>query len=107
MLHAAKRRAKETNVPFDLTFEDLCDLVVEYCPITLQPLDWTREFVEKKRPHENSPSLDKNIPSLGYIKKNCSIISHRGNTIKNNGTLEEHRRVVKYIAEQQLRDTMF
>ena len=107
MLNCARTRAKVQGVPFNLTIEDLESLVVEYCPITLQPLDWKRELVKNGMPHDNSPSLDKNIPSLGYIKKNCSIISRRGNTVKNNGTIEEHRRIVKYIAEQQLRDVVF
>lgn len=107
MLYKAKNRAKDQGVPFNLTIEDLESLIVEYCPITLQPLDWTKEFVENGRCHDNSPSLDKNIPEFGYVKSNCAIISHRGNTIKSNGTLEEHRRIVKYMAEQQLRDLEF
>jgi hypothetical protein len=107
MLKAARQRAKKQNIPFNLSAEDLHDLAVDYCPITLEPLDWTRESIVNSRPESNSPSLDKNIPELGYVKNNCAIISYRGNTIKNNGTIDEHRRIVKYMAQQQLRDLVF
>jgi hypothetical protein len=58
-------------------------------------------------PGPNSPSIDKNIPELGYVQSNCSIVSFRGNSIKSNGTIDEHRRVVQYMAAQQLRDIEF
>ena len=47
---------------------------------------------------DNSPSIDRIIPELGYTKGNIQIISHRANnTIKNNGTIEEHEKIIKYI----------
>ena len=107
MLHQAKRRAKNQNIPFSLSIEDLDSLYVTHCPITLQPLDWTREFVTNALPHDNTPSLDKNIPQNGYIRNNCAIISYKANRLKNNGTLDEHRRIVQYMAKQQLRDLQF
>ena len=82
-------------------------VVASHCPITLEPLDWTRDQVVDGNPGPNSPSIDKNKPGLGYVQTNCAIISHRANTIKSNGTIDEHRRVVQYMAAQQLRDTEF
>ena len=107
LLESAKRRAKRDNLPFDLTIEWLRTIVVSHCPITLQPLDWTKEQVINGKAGPNSPSIDKIIPELGYIKSNCSIISYRGNMIKSNGTIDEHLRTVQYMAAQQLRDTEF
>ena len=107
LLAGAKSRAKIKNLPFDLTLEWLEAMVVSHCPITLQPLDWFKEQVVNARHTPNSPSIDRVIPELGYVQSNCAIISHRGNTIKNSGTIDEHRRVVQYMAAQQLRDTEF
>lgn len=107
MLDSAKHRAKKLNIPCDLTIEYLYSLVTSHCPITLAPIDWIKAETPIGCPGPNSPSLDKIVPELGYTQGNCSIISHRGNTIKSNGTIDEHRRVIKYMAEQQLKHIDF
>lgn len=40
-------------------------------------------------PNEDSPSIDKVIPELGYVRGNVWVISNKANRIKNNATLEE------------------
>lgn len=107
LLSKAKKRAKKASLPFDLTLEWLETMVISHCPITLQPIDWLKEEVANGMPGPNSPSIDKNKPELGYVQTNCAIVSYRGNMIKSNGTIDEHRRVVQYMAAQQLRDTEF
>jgi len=107
LLTGARSRAKRSNLPFDLTLEWLESMFVSHCPITLQPLDWGKEEVANGKAGPNSPSIDKIIPELGYVKSNCAIISYRGNRIKTDGTIDEHRRVVQYMAAQQLRDVEF
>ena len=107
LLSKAKQRAKKASLPFDLTLEWLETMVISHCPITLQPIDWLKEEVANGMPGPNSPSIDKNKPELGYVQTNCAIVSFRGNSIKSNGTIDEHRRVVQYMAAQQLRDTEF
>ena len=107
LLSKAKQRAKKASLPFDLTLEWLETMVISHCPITLQPIDWLKEEVTNGIPGPNSPSIDKNKPELGYVQTNCAIVSFRGNSIKSNGTIDEHRRVVQYMAAQQLRDTDF
>ena len=104
LVERAKQRAKRDNLPFDLTIEWLRAMVVSHCPITLQPIDWTKEQVVNGNAGPNSPSIDKVKPELGYVQSNCAIVSFRGNAIKSNGTIDEHRRVVQYMAAQQLRD---
>ena len=107
LLAGAKSRAKINNLPFDLTLEWLETMVVSHCPITLQPLDWTKEQIVNGRHGPSSPSIDKIIPELGYVQSNCAIVSFRGNRIKSDGTIDEFRRMVQYMAAQQLRDTEF
>jgi len=107
LLYEAKSRAKSKGLPFDLTMEWLKTMVISHCPITLQPIDWAGEQVVDGKPGPNSPSIDKIIPKLGYVQSNCAILSHSGNSIKSDGTIDEHRRVVQYMAAQQLRDIEF
>ena len=96
-MQEAKRRARKQDVPFNLTIEHLESLVVSHCPITEEPLDWEKRYVTNGHFTKNSPSLDRIIPSLGYVPGNCAFLSHKGNTIKSNGTIEEHSRVVEYM----------
>ena len=96
-MEQAKRRARKQGVPFDLTVEYLESLVVSHCPITEEPLDWEKRHVTNGRFTKNSPSLDRIIPGLGYVPGNCAFLSHKANTIKSNGTAEEHSRIVQYI----------
>ena len=107
LLESSRSRAKAKGLPFDLTREWLETMMVSHCPITLQPIDWLREQVVDGTAGPNSPSIDRIIPELGYVQTNCAIVSFRGNSIKSNGTIDEHRRVVQYMAAQQLRDTEF
>ena len=51
----------------------------------------------KGRPKDNSPTLDRIIPSKGYVKGNVWVISMRANMIKSNATLRELERVVKAL----------
>ena len=107
LLDSARSRAKAKELPFDLTMEWLEVMIISHCPITLQPIDWLKEQVVNGTASPNSPSIDRIIPKLGYAQSNCAIISHRGNTIKNSGTIDEHCRTIQYMAAQQLRDTEF
>ena len=87
----AKRRAKRQQIPFDLEFQDMPE-VPKFCPILGIELK-----LEKDVPTDYSPSIDRIIPELGYVKDNVKIISYRANRIKNNGTAEEHIKVAEYI----------
>lgn len=90
MLAHAKVRAKKCGVPFTLTLEDL--VVPEFCPILGIKLEHGNV---KER--DSSPSLDRVVPSLGYVQGNIAVISHYANRIKNNGTAEEHRKIADWM----------
>lgn len=79
LVQSARNRAKKYNLPFDITHEDV--VIPEFCPylgIKLVPFsEWS------------SPSLDKIIPELGYVKGNIQVISTKANTMKNNATQDE------------------
>jgi hypothetical protein len=97
ILHsAAKSRAKMQNVPFNLLFEDI--VIPKFCPILEIPL----AIGTGGNPTINSPSLDKIIPELGYVKDNIQVISHKANTIKNNATLEDLIKVGEWAKKELL-----
>lgn len=85
----AKLRAKKKGFPFDIEVSDI--LIPSHCPALGIPL-----FVGKSGGIANSPSLDRLIPELGYVKGNVCIISHKANVAKNNLTPEELVRVAEW-----------
>jgi hypothetical protein len=91
MFQAAKRRAKQHKIPFEITRKDI--IIPEFCPILGIPL-----VVGGQRfATANSPSLDRRIPELGYVPGNVFVISHKANTMKSNATFEEIEQLYLYM----------
>lgn len=91
MMIAARYRAKLLGLPFTLVEADI--IIPDFCPV----LGMALEFGIRNADY--SPSMDRVIPSLGYVPSNIRIISRRANAIKRNATLEEVRRVYEYMRE--------
>lgn len=92
MWRRAKRRAKERGLPFEIERSDI--VIPSACPIlgyTLIPKSG------KSGGTYNSPSLDKVIPELGYVKGNIQVISQRANAMKADASLEELRMFASWI----------
>ena len=90
LLKNIKARAKKNNISFDLNVDDL--VLPDACPvlgIKIIPFDNS----------DNSPSVDRFIPELGYVRGNCQIISKRANHIKNNATLEEIEKLYLWMKD--------
>jgi hypothetical protein len=91
MWRAARDRAKRQGLPFDIRPLDI--FIPKECPALLIPL-----FKGKGRNGPNSPSLDKIIPELGYVKGNIRVISQLANMMKQNATLEQCVLLGQYAA---------
>jgi len=78
----AKGRAKKANFPFNIDKEDI--FIPDRCPYLNIPL-----VLDNDGKQDNSPSLDKIKPALGYVKGNVEVISEKANRIKNDATPEE------------------
>lgn len=77
-----RRRAEDRGIPFDL---DLSDMIIpSVCPVLGIVI-----VCSGGRPRPDSPSVDRMIPSLGYVRGNVRIISNRANTLKSDSTVEE------------------
>ena len=94
MLYAAKARASKDGLPFSI---DLNDIVVpDICPVLGISI-----AKNSNRCQPNSPSLDKTVPELGYVKGNVQVISHKANTIKSDATIEELEKVLDYMKSRR------
>ena len=82
MVYQAKKRAHVSNVPFNIDFDDIH--IPEKCPVLGIPI-----FCGTKQSCNNSPTLDRIIPELGYTKGNIIVMSSRANQLKSNATLQE------------------
>lgn len=90
MVRAAKARASKAGVPFDLRPEDIT--IPFECPVLGIPI-----IVGSDKASDNSPSLDRVVPLLGYVRGNVLVISNRANRIKNNATAPELRQVAEFF----------
>jgi hypothetical protein len=94
---SAKTRAKLKGLPFDVSFREDLNLP-DNCPVYDTPLDYSQlRETKKKGPLENSPSLDRHVPSLGYVRGNVRVLSNKANRLKGDGTLEDHEILLKCL----------
>jgi hypothetical protein len=93
MLYGAKRRAIAAGLSFDLVETDIH--IPELCPVFGTP------FMRGTRGNcTNSLSLDRIDSTMGYVKGNVWVISHRANTIKNDATLLELEKLVTALKKR-------
>lgn len=88
----AASRAKKKGIPFNIEVSDI--IVPKTCPVFGVPLERSEG---SKGATDNSPTLDKIIPELGYVKGNICVISWKANRLKSNGTLEDFLKIVSWL----------
>lgn len=95
MLARTKHRAKKLSLPFNLTLDDI--IIPAVCPVFGRQfnLDATNSSMK-----DWSPSIDRIVPNIGYVRGNIQIISMRANAIKRDATLEELESLVRYLKEE-------
>ncbi len=95
LLSGARSRALEGNYPFNLNLEDIYP--EKFCPILGIELKWIGNGAR----NIDSPSLDKIIPELGYVKGNVRTISWLANLMKSNASYEQlelfSKNILKYM----------
>lgn len=82
LVTGARLRCRKNGLPFDLSPDDL--VVPAVCPLLSIPI----ELHVEGRTSPNSPSLDRIVPELGYVRGNVRVISYKANTMKSNATKE-------------------
>jgi hypothetical protein len=91
LISGAAYRAKQNNIPFDLSADDLA--WPDTCPVLGIKLTYNGQRGDK----DTRASLDKLKPALGYTKKNVRVISMRANRIKSDATIEELQKIIAYM----------
>lgn len=92
LLYGSRVRAKRLALPHTLTLVDI--VIPSFCPILGVPLV---RVPGKQSPH--APSLDRVVPSLGYVPGNVRVISQRANTLKSNMSIDIVRALLRYLEE--------
>lgn len=87
----ARDRAKQKGLDFNIEVNDI--FIPELCPI----LGFKLESYSRQGGGFNSPSIDRIVPSLGYVKGNIQVISSKANRMKSDATLGELRMFSNWV----------
>ena len=97
----ARDRAKANNIPFDLSVQDIRDIITDSCPIlgikfelNKQKQTWGKG--KNQNNWQTSPSIDRIVPDKGYTKDNIIIVSLMANSIKNQATPDQIQKVATF-----------
>lgn len=92
----ARRTAKRSGVPITITIDYLHSIFPKdhLCPVFGTPIVWGVETDGKR---ENCPSLDRRVPTLGYVPGNVAFISNRANRVKGSCTPDEFQKLAAYF----------
>lgn len=92
MWRAARYRAQRQGVPFNITEDDI--VIPDRCPILGIKL-----AMGEGQQSENSPSLDKIDPTMGYVPGNIQVISYKANAMKRDATADELLSFARWVME--------
>jgi len=102
MLSNAKIRAKKKGLDFNLTSEYLKEIFPKdnKCPIT--GIHFQFGYKNDNKINKNySPSLDRIVPSIGYVKGNVIIICDLMNRMKQDSSFDDMEKFFKYYLKQK------
>jgi hypothetical protein len=91
MVKGARKRAKQKGLDFNLKTGDI--EVGTHCPIL------GLKFVIGNEVWYNSPSLDRIDNTKGYVKGNVIVVSFMANSIKNQATPDQIRKVADFYTK--------
>lgn len=100
-LHNAKRRAAQKGLQFDLDLDYLMSVATDDCPVFKVPFKWGASEMGKGNTDNNAPSLDRIVPTLGYVRGNVAFISYRANVIKQDVTEVELYAVADWLHDKR------
>lgn len=86
----ARRRARERGVTFDLSLSDM-PVIPEVCPVLGIVLS------DEDHLADGYPELDRIKAADGYIRGNVAFISKRANRLKQDASVDELERIIRWI----------
>jgi hypothetical protein len=98
LVNAARRRAKQRGVPFDLKPSDILPLP-QICPVlgvklVYGPSGHGRSMYKNAA----APSLDRIVNERGYVRGNVIVVSLRANLLKGQATIKELRKIADFYS---------
>lgn len=90
---ARKQAAKIKGVPFTIKFSEIEK--PKFCPVLGLELEYGWSGEGRRLP--NKATIDKLIPSLGYVPGNVFVISWRANNLKKDMLVEEAEKILNYM----------
>ena len=94
---ASKRRAKDKNLPFNLTSDYLESIFPKDC---ICPILGYKMEVSDIALGRLSPTLDRIEPKLGYIKGNVEFVSNIANCMMTSATGKDIKRFVIWASKK-------
>lgn len=91
-LSNTKSVCEKQGVPYDITVDDLAPYPLT-CPVLGIPINWMNTGATAN----DSPSIDRMIPALGYTKGNVRVISQKANRLKGNASVDELEALLSYM----------
>lgn len=88
----ARAKVKSSGITFNILPTYIYDLCVTHCPVLGMELIYGNRYKQV----DNSASLDRIVPNIGYIEGNVHVISLKANRIKNDATLEEFEAIYRW-----------
>lgn len=98
----ARQRARTKGQEFTITKEYVQSLIdkTKCCPILGIALNYSGQ---RKNWDNDSPTLDRILPHLGYTQENTWLISWRANALKKDATLKELQLLAFAVSNELLR----
>ncbi len=90
IMQRAKSRATKKGRVYTITEQDI--KIPKTCPILGVPIQASGPY---------GPSIDRIDSNKGYTPDNIHIVSNRANILKNNGTVEEFKMLIKWLAKRR------
>ena len=94
LLKGAKERAKNQGIPCTIGKEHI--VIPDVCPILGIPIT-INVLGNNGGNRDQSPSLDKVKPELGYVPGNVRVVSNKANRLKADNTIETLEAILKYM----------
>lgn len=93
VLNNARKRANKKKLPFDIDIDFLVDIFPKdyKCPVFGISMSWG-----DAEGRDNSPSLDRIHPALGYVKGNVIWVSCYANRLKSDHSIETLRTLLRF-----------
>lgn len=90
LLASTKNRARINGIINTLTVNDI--VIPEFCPVFGYKLSQGGQ-------EDDSPSVDRVVPSKGYVPGNVRVISMRANRLKQDGSIEDFEAILRYLRD--------